>query len=170
MGCNASTEVQVLQVKKPLEIPPIPGWDGDASRIMPVQVELQLDHSMNGSVATSIDAIMNSIVAENTAGDGFRPISIFLPFYPEGNPMDPKSYPETLEKYAGGEFFSNTMNSKAMCIFQKSKCKSEPSQETFETLNLSVKITLEGHGSMTNPWKKVEGHEEIINKLDEAGV
>ena len=167
MGCNTSTEVQVLQVKKPLEIPSIPGWNGQASAIRTEQVELQLDHNMNGGVTTSMDPIMICISAENTGGDGFRLTSIFLPFYPEGMPKDFKAYPETLEKYKGKEIFSMAMYSKAMCIFQKSRHTSESSKAT---LNLNVKITMEGQMSMTNVWKKVEGHEEIVNKLVEAGV
>ena len=173
MGCNTSTEAQVLLVRKPLEVPPIPGWNGQVSSILPVQVEFQLHHSMNGSVTTSTDTnmdhpFMNCILAENTAGDGFRLKSIFLPFYPvPSRTSDSRVYPETLEKYGGEEISSMAMYSKAMCIFQKSRYDSESFQET---LNLSVKITMDGQMSNANAWKRVQGHEEIISKLIEAGV
>ena len=163
MGSNNSTEVEPLHIR-PDFIPPIPNWDGNSTSIMPVPVEIEYNvgFNMKSSVTTSINKVLDAITAENTAGSGYKLVSIFLPYWP------PWLYdePEPLEWSYGDGFFNTTKYVKAMCIFQKDQSSS---QEKFSLRLSTVQMKIISDSSSENIIN-LQGHENIYNQLVEAGM
>ena len=160
MGGNNSTEVQVVEpVPKPFQIPTIPFWDGQPVLIMWVPVDIEYKPGCcTRSITTSINQLLDAIVAENTAGNGFKLASVFFPLWHE--PYGP----EPIKLAYSDKWCSMLSYARAMCIFQKD---SSSSTEKF----ISMTSTVESKLLYSSAYQfKSEGHEEINEKLVEAGL
>ena len=157
MGGNNSTEVQVVEpVNQPFQIPTIPCWDRQPVLIMWVPVDIEYDSGCcTRSVTTSINQLLDAIVAENTAGNGFKLATVFFPFWHEQEPI---------ELAHSGKWCSMLYYARTMCIFQK-----DPSYSTEKLISMTSTVQTKFIYSSTTQFKS-EGHEEINEKLVEAGL
>ena len=121
MGSNISNEAEA---DTPEVIQTIPDWNGNAMSIIsvPVKIEAKISFggwfmNINGSTVTNIDSILNAIIADNTAGAGYRLVSIFIPYWP-GKYGNDIHWPQPIE-WDYGDNWCIPKYIKAMCIFQK---------------------------------------------------
>ena len=164
MGSNISNEVRPL-FDRPEVIPTIPDWDGNPMSIISVPVKIEAKISSDGSIATNINSILNTIIAENTAGAGYRLVSIFLPYWPGSYSQKiwagySTCWPQPIEYDYGDNWFTPKYI-KAMCIFQK-----DPffflgkTHMYFSTVQMKLTQACQ---------QQSEGHEKIYNQLVGAG-
>ena len=162
MGCVQSTEGVVLTEGQLNErsqgpsIPPIPCWDGVAISTMPVQVKFEMKGGW-GSISTSIEPLLNTIMAENVAGAGYNLAAVFLPIISQGKQ---KGQPMEIEPVGW-----RTVKASSMCIFQKDNHGPPPPQQT---LFLKAPMTIK-----VNHWSssaiEVKGYEGLYSQLAQAG-
>ena len=161
MGGNNSTEVQVVEpVPKPFQIPTIPSWDGQPVLIMWVPVDIEYKPGCcTRSITASINQLLDAIVAENTAANGFRLASVFFPFWHKPYKQEPIKL-----RHSGNVCFNSMLSyARAMCIFQKDPSSTE--KLTSMTSTVETKLIYSSAYQF-----KSEGHEEINEKLVEAGL
>ena len=103
--------------------------------------------------------ILNAIIAENTAGAGYRLVSIFLPYWP-GRYGYSTCWPQPIEYDYGDNWFTPKYI-KAMCIFQK-----DPFFSLGKTLMYFSTVQMKLTQSCQ---QQSEGHENIHNQLVGAG-
>merc|ERR1712096_584850 len=140
-------------------VPVIPGWDGVAVSTLPVQVEFEMrGHWTLGGLSTSVELLLNSIIAQNIAGAGYTLAAVFLPVMSQGKqkgqPLDMK--PVGLR----------TLLARAMCIFQKDQHVENLQVETlFLRANMEVKVNMWSSSAV-----EVEGYQGLYTALGQAGV
>ena len=162
MGCASSTEGRVLSEGEHVQnvsstgIPPVPGWSGANISTLPMQVRFEMKGGW-GSISSNIEPLLNAIVAQNVAGEGYRLVAVFLPVISQGKergqPMDMKP--------AG----FRTVLAGAMCIFQKDLSLPPTPQETlFVRAPMKIKV---------NNWSfnaiEVKGYEDLYAQLGNIG-
>ena len=172
MGCAQSTEGVVIskgdgnppaggneQLQSTLynfNVPAIPGWDGFAIATLPMTVEFEMKGTWGG-IKTSMEPLLNTIMAQNIAGTGHKLAAVFLPVLTQGKH---KGQPMDLE-HAGW----NGYKAKAMCIFQKDLHGPGLSQETlFLQAPMEVKVKMWSSSAI-----EVEGYEGLYGQLAQAG-
>merc|ERR1712179_411553 len=110
-----------------------------------------------GGVTASMEPHFNTIMAQNTAGDGYTLAAVFLPVITQGKQ---KGQPMELEPSGW-----RTVTAKAMCIFKKDLHTPTVPQETL-LLNAPMNIR-------TKPFSmdgiQVEGYEGLYGQLVQAG-
>ena len=180
MGCLLSTESQNLSngpeegkdVQSTIgdsgaveiissSIPSIPGWNGIPTIVMPVQVTFETKRTWRDE-PISMDPLLNAIKAQNTAGQGFSLAAVFMPALTEGR--EPGDRGKVMEAEWKG-CCCGTIESKAMCIFQK---QSKVQMAHLDTLMLSSTMREKYKPSSINNIP-VEGYEELYSQLAEAG-
>ena len=165
MGCAQSTEGQVLSNEPgqagagqtmSMGVPSIPGWNGTPNAIMPIRVSFEMKGGW-GELSASMDPLLNAIMAQNTAGEGFSLAAVFLPVVTQGKQrgqpmeMEPKGW--------------RTITAFCMCIFQKNANAPMAPLET-----LLLKSTMKQkyrHFSMDAI--QIEGYEGLYGQLGQAG-
>ena len=164
MGSNISNEVRPL-FNTPAVIPTIPDWDGYPTSIISVPVKIEAKTSFGDSVVTNIDSVLNAIIAENTAGAGYRLVSIFLPYWP-GRYGYNTYWRHPMEwDYDDNWFIPKYIN--AMCIFQKDRFFSLGKLDMYFS---KVQMKLTQSDPQSGPNSRLEGgHEKIYNQLVGAG-
>ena len=166
MGCCNSTEGAVIsdgssqpagqQNVQSRVIPTIPGWDGVAVATMPVAVQFEMKGGW-GSITTSIEPLLNTIMAQNIAGAGYNLAAVFLPVISQGKQ---RGQPMDMER-AG----FMTVLAKAMCIFQMDLHYSPIPQETlFLKAAMNIKVKHFSFNAIS-----VEGYEGLYDQLGQAG-
>ena len=101
--------------------------------------------------------MLDAIVAENTAGNGFRLASVFFPFWHKPYGQEP------IQLRQSDNMGSMLSYARAMCIFQKDPSSTE--KLTSMTSTVQTKMIYSSAYQF-----KSEGHEEINEKLVEAGL
>ena len=123
---------------------------------MPVQVSFEMKGGW-GSITASMEPLLNAIMAQNTAGDGYNLAAVFLPVVTQG-----KQRGQPMECEPSGW---RSVTAKAMCIFQKDLHTPTVPQETL-LLNTAMKIRTK-HFSMDAI--QIEGYEGLYGQLVQAG-
>ena len=167
MGCCNSTEGAVIsegssepaagqQNVRSTGIPTIPGWDGVGVATVPVAVQFEMKGGW-GSITTSIEPLLNTIMAQNIAGAGYNLAAVFLPVISQG-----KQKGQPMDMEAAGW---RTVLAKAMCIFQMDLHYSPMPQETlFLKAAMNIKVKHFSFDAIS-----VEGYEGLYNQLGQAG-
>merc|ERR1712226_364379 len=123
---------------------------------MPVQVSFEVKGGW-GSITASMEPLLNAIMAQNTAGDGYNLAAVFLPVVTQG-----KQRGQPMECEPSGW---RSVTAKAMCIFQKDLHTPTVPQETL-LLNAAMKMRTK-HFSMDAI--QIEGYEGLYGQLVQAG-
>ena len=171
MGCCSSSEGTVIQEGEcpPAGqantgssgqgnvVPPIPGWDGVAVATMPIAVEFEMKGGW-GSVSASMEPLLNTIIAQNVAGAGYKLTAVFLPVVSQG-----KQKGEPMDMQRAG---FRTIIAKAMCIFQMDLHSNPLPQETiFLKAAMNIKTVPFSFDAI-----RVEGYEGLYDQLGQAGL
>ena len=156
MGCVQSQE-DPSPNKAVINVPVIPGWDGVPMATMSVQAEIELKGTWGG-INASMDPLMNSIVAANTAGAGFKLAAAFLPVHGQGKQ---KGMP--LDGFQSGW---NSFTGRVMCIYQRDL---RDPVVPLETMFLQAPITIHANlFNFSNPLE-VTGYQGMYGQLGQAG-
>ena len=160
MGCCQSKEDTSLSSSQTvINVPVIPGWDGVPMATMSVQAEIKLKGTWGGYKA-STDPLMNGIVADNTAGAGFKLAAVFLPVHQEGKE---KGKPLELDGRGAGW---NSYTVRVMCIYQRDL---RDPVVPLETMFLQAPITIQANlFNYSNPLE-VTGYQGMYGQLGQAG-
>lgn len=155
-GAGGSSQPVSQQNPQSTVIPTIPGWDGVAIATMPVQIEFEMKGRWGG-ISTTMEPLLNTIMAQNIAGAGYKLAAVFLPVVSQG---EHKGQPMDMKPAGWG-----TVLAKAMCIFQKDLHGPDLPQETlFLKAAMSINIR-----RWTSSAIEVEGYQGLYSQLGQAG-
>ena len=141
-----------------ISVPVIPGWDGVAISTIPTHVEFTIQTNWNGT-ESSMQTLNNTIMAQNTAGAGYKLAAVFLPI----NTHDQKKKGQPLD---GKPIGFRTILGRAMCIFQKDL---HDPKVPLETLFLQAPLTVSQSATWSSEQVQVSGYQGLYGQLGQAG-
>jgi len=161
MGCAQSTDGQVLSNEMgqagagqtmSMGVPSVPGWNGIPNAIMHIRVSFEIKGGWS-ELSASMDPLLNAIMAQNTAGQGYSLAAVFLPVVTQGQPME-------MERKGW-----RTITAYCMCIFQKN---ANAPMAPLETLLLKSTMKQKTRQFSIDAIQ-IEGYEGLYGQLGQAG-